>query len=481
MVIATRKQGNGMKTMDRGGAWRDLSASGLLGRFVLLCTGVWLHAADSLVTATIVPAIVYEIGGVAYVAWTISLYQVGAIVAGAATAALCQRIGTRRVMMAAALLYGSGCVIAALAPNMAILLSARFVQGIGGGTLISLSYVAIQQSFAEQLWSRLFGIVAVIWGAGSLLGPLIGGVFADLDAWRWAFWFFAIQAAGLWAMACVFLPAPRTPRKPAEEWPVPPLLVLCVATLLIAHAGLAERIDVSIAESLVGAGLLYMAARLDRRSRSKLLPARMLDVRRPLGAGLLMVFALSAATTGFWAYGPLILKIMFGTDPLISGYILAAEALAWSSATLAVSSAPLSAGKMLIRWGAGLVAIGTAGFAAMVPLGSLAGMVICGLSTGIGFGLCWPSIVHRTVRFCDEGEEVLAAAAPGTVQRIGYAVGAAATGIAANASGLADGISVAAARAAGFWVFAGFIPVLAVGMLGAWWFTKGGDERRLPP
>jgi hypothetical protein len=58
------------------------------------------------------------------------------------------------------------------------------------------------------------------------------------------------------------------------------------------------------------------------------------------------------------------------------------------------------------------------------------------------------------------------------MQRIGYAVGAAASGIAANASGLADGMSVSAARVAGFWVFAGFIPVLIAGVGSAWWFTR---------
>ncbi len=65
----------------------------------------------------------------------------------------------------------------------------------------------------------------------------------------------------------------------------------------------------------------------------------------------------------------------------------------------------------------------------------------------------------------------MAAASVPTVQRIGYAVGTAAVGIAANLSGLADGASVAAAKAAGFWVFAAFVPVLLIGMMGAWRFT----------
>ena len=61
------------------------------------------------------------------------------------------------------------------------------------------------------------------------------------------------------------------------------------------------------------------------------------------------------------------------------------------------------------------------------------------------------------------------------MQRIGFAVGAAATGIVANLAGLAEGVSLAAARAAGFWVFAAFVPVLAVGMAAAWRFTAEAE------
>jgi MFS family permease len=461
-----------MIAADRIGAWQDLRASGLLGRFVLLCLGVWLHAADTLVTATIVPSIVEEIGGVAYVGWTISLYQIGAVVAGAATAMLCQRIGVKRVMSIATLSYGSGCVVAAVAPNMTAILSARLVQGIGGGMLISLSYVAIQQLFAEHLWGRLFGIVAVIWGVGSLLGPVIGGLFANLDAWRSAFWFFAVQAGALFAMASTWLPARAALGEPGKRWPVLPLLLLSVGTLMIAKAGVAAQLAASGMECLAGIGLLYAAVRLDQRIRSNLFPTRTLDVRHPIGAGLLMVFALSVATTSFWAYGPLILKIMFNTNPLISGYILAGEALAWSFATITVSGFPRSAESTLIRVGVGLVTAGAAGFVGAVPAGSLSAMVVCALLQGLGFGICWPSIVKRTVQFSGEGEGALAAAAPGTVQRIGYAVGGAATGIAGNASGLSDGLTIAAAQTASVWIFAAFIPVLIIGLFGAWQFTR---------
>ncbi len=459
-------------TQESAGTWRELWESGLLGRFLLLCMGVWLHAADLLVSATITPAIVEQIDGVAYVSWTISLYQVGAIIAGAATAMLCGRSGIKRVLTAAAATYGIGCVIAALAPDMQVLLLGRFIQGIGGGTMLSLCYVAIQQWFAPKLWSRLFGLNAVVWGAGSLLGPLIGGIFANLHDWRGAFWFFALQAAALCLLVAWVLPAARPQERVSSQWPLRPLLILLAATLIIAQSGVTGQALLAVVGCAAGTALLYAAARLDRGARTRLLPEQLLEVRTPLGAGLLMIFALSIGTTGFWAYGPLILKILFATNPLFSGYALALEALAWSLATMAVSAAPISADRLLIRGGALIVVLGSAAFTIVVPAGSLVGIMICSLLQGLGFGLFWPAVVHRLVRFARADEQSLAAASPSTVQRIGYAVGTAATGIVANLSGLAEGVSVAAAKTAALWVFAAFIPILALAMIGAWIFTR---------
>jgi MFS family permease len=451
--------------------WRGLYESGLLTRFVIMCFGIWLHAADTLVTATISPAIVEDIGGLVFINWTITVYEVGAIVAGAVAATLSQRVGVNRVLRWAAVSYGIGCLIAGLASTMAALLVGRLAQGIGGGMLLSLCYLAIQQWFAPSWWNRLFSVVAVIWGSGSLLGPLIGGIFAGLHAWRATFFTFAIQALALWLMAFAWLPT-ETPIHPVRKpLPLAPLGILSIATVLIAESSLAGSTAMSAVGCTVGVALLYLAARFDRRAVSRLFPSHLLHFGHPVSAGLLLVFALSVCTTAFWAYGPLLLKILFATRPLVSGYILAAEAIAWSLATMAVSTAPVSAERLLIRIGVILVAAGASGFVFVVPAGLLWGIVLCSLSQGIGFGLCWPSIVQRLTRFSDVAERSLAATSPETMQRIGYAVGAAAVGVVANTSGLAAGIAVGAAKSAAFWVFAALTPVLAVAVICAWQFT----------
>jgi MFS family permease len=459
-----------MSMDERGISSRPGWSRRLMGRFALLSVGVWLYAADTLVTATTSPGMVLEIGGVEYLNWGLSLYEVGAIIAGAVAGMLCSRFGVKRVLCIAALVYAAGCAVAAMASYMPAVVVGRMVQGLGGGMLMSLCYFAMHEWLPEKLWNRLFAIEAIIWAAGSLLGPLIGGFFVNYYSWRGAFWFFGLQAVVL-LIVSISLPSDAPQEGVQAQWPFVSLVFLSAATLMIAHAGIAAGPATATIECVIGVVLLYVAARFDKRSAIRLLPVELLNYRHPIGAGLLMVFLLSMSTTGFWLYGPLILKILFDTNPVIAGYILAGEGLAWSLATLVVSRSGRLSERRLIRIGAAVICIGAAGFAIAVPSGAISGIVACALLQGLGFGLCWPAIVHRLVRFSTASERSLASASQTTIQRIGYAVGTAAAGIAANLAGLSEGISIAAAKAAALWVFAGFIPILGLAVLSAWQFT----------
>ena len=63
--------------------WSTLTKEGHLSRVLLLCFGVWLYAADSTLVATVMPVAVEDIGGLPYLSWTYTLYQLGSVVAGA--------------------------------------------------------------------------------------------------------------------------------------------------------------------------------------------------------------------------------------------------------------------------------------------------------------------------------------------------------------------------------------------------------------
>ena len=111
--------------------WGDVIAQGYLPPLLLICLGVSLHATDSLIVATMMPAIVTEIGGASLVSWAVSLYGLGTIVTGTASGLLALRFGVKRPMVVTAVLFSFGCLVASLAPEMWVLLVGRLLQGLG--------------------------------------------------------------------------------------------------------------------------------------------------------------------------------------------------------------------------------------------------------------------------------------------------------------------------------------------------------------
>ena len=89
----------------------------LAPRFALLCLGIWLNAADTLVTATIMPSVAREIGGYQYFGWSVAAYLTGSIVAGACSGKLSMSLGLRAATALTGLTYAVGCAMSALAPE----------------------------------------------------------------------------------------------------------------------------------------------------------------------------------------------------------------------------------------------------------------------------------------------------------------------------------------------------------------------------
>src|SRR3546814_1047965 len=118
--------------------------------------------------ATIMPTAVRDIGGLEYLYWTVALYELGSIVIGAATGLLAIRFGLRLGMVLAALLYGVGCVASALAPDMAVMLVGRLLQGLGGGGMVALSHVGVTQLFPAKSWPRMLAFISAVWGVSAL-------------------------------------------------------------------------------------------------------------------------------------------------------------------------------------------------------------------------------------------------------------------------------------------------------------------------
>ncbi|RWD74765.1 MFS transporter [Mesorhizobium sp.] len=453
--------------------WAALWANGDLARFCFISLGILLHATNETMIATVMPAMVGDIAGVQFVGWSLAVYELGAIVAGAAAGRLVSFVALRTNMMAAALLYAAGALVCATAPSMPVFLAGRLVEGLGGGALVSLAFVSVERLFPRNIWPQLFGIISAIWGVAAFSGPMLGAIMVDFLSWRWAFGVFTFGGAAMALASFAVLGTPQAKRPQAGAGPTPafPFLALgclAISVVLIAAAG----VDIALLRSslliLLGLASLALFFRVDAlKPRSRLFPSQLFSWNSALGSGMTMVAAFSVATCTFAIYGPLLLTTLHGIPILTTGYIIAAESIAWSILSIAVANAPLRRERSIIVVGALMIAAGLAGFAYTIPTGSIPLILLCALLQGGGFGVAWPFLTRVIVASAREGEQTIASAAVPTMQRIGYAVGAALAGIIANACGFSDGLSREAAATVAGWLFLAFVPLGIVGCLAA--------------
>jgi MFS family permease len=453
--------------------WRALWASGDLFRFCFVSLGILLHATNETMIATIMPAMVGDLSGVELVGWSLAVYELGAISAGAAAGRLVSYVPLRTNMVVAALLYAAGALICAAAPSMPIFLLGRLIEGLGGGALVSLAFVSVERLFERAIWPQLFAVMSAIWGVAAFAGPLFGALVAESLSWRWAFGLFSIAGFAMAAASFLVLTGSaakvdRRSEAAPPPFPLIPLACLSLAVTLIASAGVSIELVRSSALLALGLVGLMLFFRLDaRQPAARLFPSTLFDWRSKVGSGMTLVAAFSVATCSFAVYGPLILTSLHGIPVLTTGYIIAAESIAWSILSILVANAPPNRERMIIVGGALMIAAGIAGFAYAVPAGSIPLILACAVLQGGGFGIAWPFVTRLIVAAAPDAERTIAASAVPTMQRIGYAVGAALCGIVANASGFSGGLSGETAESVAKWLFLAFVPLGIIGCLAA--------------
>ncbi len=450
----------------RAEGWRDLLAGGRAPVLALLVLGCWVVAADSLVTATIMPAVGAALAGFAWFGWAASGFLTGLVVASASAGWLAERIGLRAAMMLAGAGFAIGCALSAVAPDITLFLAGRVLQGCAAGWVIGLVYVALAMLFPGRHLPRVFAILTSVWGIATFAGPLVGGLFADAGAWRGVFWLFAGQAVLFTAATCLLIPRAAAVAE-GSRLPVRTMLLLAAGIGGIASAGVIENFVT--AALLAGAGLFLLLAALaaDRAGTNRLLPLRAADPAFPLGAAWLTYFATTAAGVAFALYGPALLQHSFGLSGLEAGYVVAIEALAWTVASLLVAGSGEIWHRRLIVIGPASILAGAIGLTLLVAGSSLVAIATAGALLGAGYGLSYAFISQRVIASFGAAERARGASAIGAVRNAGGALGAALAGIAANAAGFGRGIDGANLPLIVWGAFGICIPFALAGLIAA--------------
>lgn len=446
--------------------WKEVLQPEYLPPLAVLLGGVLVHAMNVMLVATVLPSIVADVGGAELLAWPMTSFMAASIIAATSSGLIAHRLGPRGGYVLGAMVFAAGSMACAVAPGMIEVVAGRFVQGLGGGVLAGLAYVLVRKTFPQRVWPRVFAALSGIWSVAVILGPLLGGVFANLGNWRAAFLTTAVVAVSLGVLTLFALPKMvREEGGPARHFPAGRLALVCLAIAVLSAAALGDGLVQKSVLLIVALMVFVFMLRLDRRSGSPLLPTDAFSLTTVTGTSLAIALLMSVVFTQMASFLPLFLQRVHGAEPLTAGYMVALASLSWTAVAVSVSGLNEPWPSRLIVLGPVFTLVGLLGMAWLVPVGPLLAIVPAIMFMGFAMGSSWAFLTHRTMSGAKEGEGDLAASSVAMVQQSGLAIGAAWAGVVANASGLDAGDTQVAARSASFWVPVTSLPVALAAIL----------------
>ena len=170
-----------------------------------------LYGLDTTITADVQPAIVKSLGHVQKLAWIGAGFPLGSVATILPIGYAYSLFDLKKFVLVSILVFEVGSAICGAAPTMDVLIVGRVIAGIGGAGMYlgALNFVGVFTTIRERsLYNALIGM---IWGLGTILGPIVGGLFAEKATWRWAFYINLVLAA-IFGPILIFLSPTNQPQ-----------------------------------------------------------------------------------------------------------------------------------------------------------------------------------------------------------------------------------------------------------------------------
>ncbi|WP_443031925.1 MDR family MFS transporter [Streptomyces sp. CA-210063] len=287
-----------------------------------LLTGMLLAALDQTIVATALPTIVSDLGGLEHLSWVVTAYLLAATAATPLWGKLGDQYGRKRLFQTAIVIFLIGSALCGMAQNMPQLIGFRALQGLGGGGLMVLSMAIVGDLVPPRERGRYQGLFGAVFGATSVLGPLLGGLFTEHLSWRWVFYVNLPVGAVALAVIAAVLRIPRRTERHAIDY-LGTFLIASVATSLVLVASLGGTTWDWDSPQIVGLAVLAVLltaafVAVERRAAEPVLPLKLFRVRT-FTLSAVISFVVGFAMFGAMTYVPTFLQVVHGVTPTMSG------------------------------------------------------------------------------------------------------------------------------------------------------------------
>ena len=401
---------------------------------MMLSTG--LVAIDSTVIATAVQSIVASIGGFAEFPWLFSVYMLASAVTVPLYAKLADTIGRKPIMLFGIGAFLLGSVLAAAAWNMPSLIAFRAIQGLGAGAVLPMAITMVGDMYTLAERARVQGYMASVWAISAVVGPTLGGIFAQLDLWRGIFLInIPLCLAAAWMIWTRF--QEKVERRSHRIDCAGATLFTSALTLLILGVlqggsawGWASAPSVGVLGT--GAVLLIVFVLVERRAAEPVLPFKLL-ARRLLLSTNLLGFCVGAGLIGLTEFVPTFLSVTTGAAPIVAGLALGALTIGWPIAATLAGRAYLRFGfRSTAVFGGTVLVLGTSALSMSTRYPSI--LLVAGICfvIGAGFGFSAVTTLVAAQSSVSWEERGVVTGTQMLFRSVGQALGAAVLGAVAN-------------------------------------------------
>jgi EmrB/QacA subfamily drug resistance transporter len=343
-----------------------------------LILAMFLASLDQTIVATSLSTMAQDLNGWTLMSWVVSAYLVASTVTTPIYGKLSDLYGRRPILSMAITLFIGASVLCALSQNMPQLIGARVLQGIGGGGLRSVALAAVADIIPPRERGRYQGYFSSVMAIANVLGPVLGGFFAEYLSWHWIFWInlpFGSLALLLCWRNLRRLHKPR--RKPIIDW-LGAALILASTTPILIGLGQAEaaagwgRSEVLVPLAI---GAAFLAALIYRESEvpEPIIPLR-LFANRIFAVASLISLSMSMVMIAMIILVPLDFELSAGLAPNEAG----------------VRLIPMTGGTVLGSFIVGRLVSRTGHYRIFPILGAGAMTILCGVIAAVGLGRSWP-------------------------------------------------------------------------------------------
>ncbi|MGX1541438.1 MFS transporter [Streptomyces adustus] len=437
--------------------------------FTVLATGAGVFSMLQSLIAPALPTVQHALHtSQSTVTWVMTAYLLSASVFTPILGRVGDLFGKKRTMVAVLLAVLAGCLLAALAPNIGVLITARIIQG-AGGALFPLSFGIIRDQFAREKVSGSISNLSAVIAAGGGLGMVAAGPIIGALDYHWLFWIPVFVVAVTAVIALRYVPESHNRAAGSVNWIGAVLLSGWLVALLLPltqgkHWGWGSaRVTGLFAAAVVLCALWLFA---ESRAKSPLIDLRIMRlpaVWTTNAAGLLFgagMFAIWSFLPGF-VQTPRSAGYGFGASVTGSGLLMVPMLIAmFISGILSGRLEPVVGSKRLLIAGSVFAAVACG---VLVPWHEQQWQValVAGLF-GFGIGLAFASMANLIVRSVPAEQTGAATGMNANLRTIGGSIGTALTSLLVTSRLQPSGLPYDSGYTHGFTLLAGLLAAAAL-------------------